>query len=52
MVAETDPRFERILYEKKGHSLWITINRPEVRNAQDALTREEISRALEGRQEF
>ncbi|MBW1803449.1 MAG: enoyl-CoA hydratase/isomerase family protein [Deltaproteobacteria bacterium] len=47
MVAEQAPGFERILYEKKGHALWMTINRPEVRNAQDTLTREEISRALE-----
>lgn len=47
MVADADPGFERILYEKKGHAAWITINRPEKRNAQDPLTRTEISRAFE-----
>jgi enoyl-CoA hydratase len=47
MVADSESRFERIIYEKKGHAAWITINRPEKRNAQDPLTREEISRAFD-----
>ena len=46
MVAADENRFERIIYEKKNHAAWITLNRPEVRNAQDPLTREELTRAL------
>jgi len=46
-VVEKDIRFERILLEKKDHALWITINRPEKKNAQDARTRTEIVEALQ-----
>lgn len=46
MVEETENQFERIIYEKKDHTAWITLNRPEVKNAQDPMTREELTRAL------
>jgi len=39
--------FKRLIYEKKGHVAWIIFNRPEVRNAQDPLLREELTKALE-----
>jgi enoyl-CoA hydratase len=45
VVAEN--QFERLLYEKKDHVAWITMNRPEVRNAQDPLMRQELLRAME-----
>lgn len=45
MVAKS--QFERLIYEKKDHAAWITMNRPEVRNAQDPLMREELVEALE-----
>ena len=38
--------FEKIIYEKKDHALWIILNRPDKKNAQDPQTREELSRAL------
>lgn len=47
MVEPVEVGFERIIYEKKGHVVWITLNRPKARNAQDPLTREEITTALE-----
>jgi len=47
VVAESDRQFERIIYEKKDHVAWITLNRPTVRNAQDPFTREELTKALE-----
>ena len=47
MVAEGSGKFTRIVYEKKDHVVWITLNRPEVKNAQDPVTREELIRALE-----
>lgn len=47
MVKESGSQFEKIIYQKKDHVAWITLNRPEVRNAQDPLLREELSRALE-----
>jgi enoyl-CoA hydratase len=37
----------RIIYEKKEHVAWVTLNRPEAKNAQDPKTREELVRALE-----
>jgi len=46
VVEANESRFERIIYEKKDHAAWITLNRPEVRNAQDPLTREELTTAL------
>ena len=45
MVAGS--QFKRLIYEKKDHVAWITMNRPEVRNAQDPLMREELVKALE-----
>ena len=39
--------FKAILYEKKGHVAWITLNRPEVLNAQNDLLRAEVVIALE-----
>ena len=47
MVAENGGKFTRIIYEKKDHVAWITLNRPEAKNAQDPFTREEVVRALE-----
>ncbi|MDY6973536.1 MAG: enoyl-CoA hydratase-related protein [Thermodesulfobacteriota bacterium] len=47
MVGNGDNRFEKILYEKKGHAAWITLNTPEVKNAQDPSARKEVIRALE-----
>lgn len=47
MVKETGSRFEMIIYEKKGHVAWITLNRPEARNAQSPSLRAELVRALE-----
>jgi len=46
VVAE-EKGFEKLIYEKKGHVAWITLNRPEVRNAQDPQLREELTKALE-----
>jgi dihydroxynaphthoic acid synthetase len=39
--------FEDILYSKKGRVAWVTINRPEVRNALRSTTREELAIAIE-----
>ncbi len=39
--------FKTILFEKKDSLAWITLNRPEVRNAQNDTVRSEISQALE-----
>ncbi|MFC1926729.1 enoyl-CoA hydratase/isomerase family protein [Chloroflexota bacterium] len=39
--------YENILYEKKGHVAWITLNRPEVMNAQSMQLRQELVQALE-----
>ena len=39
--------FKTILYEKKGNVAWITLNRPEVLNAQNDLLRGEVVMALE-----
>ncbi|MCX6005125.1 MAG: enoyl-CoA hydratase-related protein [Chloroflexi bacterium] len=39
--------FKTILYEKKGNAAWITLNRPEVLNAQNDLLRAEVVEALE-----
>lgn len=46
MVKDIDKGFERIIYNKKDHAAWITLNRPDARNAQDPLTREELTRAF------
>ncbi len=46
MVKEGEGQFERVIYQKKDHAAWITLNRPEARNAQDPLTREELAKAL------
>ena len=39
--------FENILYKKEEGIAWITINRPEVLNALDLKTRQEMLKALE-----
>lgn len=39
--------FKTILYEKKGNVAWITLNRPEVLNAQNDQLRSELVEALE-----
>jgi len=39
--------YETILYEKVGNVAWITMNRPEVRNALSSKMREELIQALE-----
>jgi len=46
LVKGGSSQFERIIYQKKDHTAWITLNRPEARNAQDPLTREELTKAL------
>jgi len=46
MVDEGTVSFKKIIYEKKDHALWIILNRPDKKNAQDPQTREELSRAL------
>ncbi|MGC9116004.1 MAG: enoyl-CoA hydratase/isomerase family protein [Conexivisphaera sp.] len=38
--------YSNILYEVRERAAWITINRPEVRNALDVATKEEMLRAL------
>lgn len=39
--------WETIIYEKKNNAAWITLNRPEVLNAQNDVLRAEIVKALE-----
>ncbi|MBI2485541.1 MAG: enoyl-CoA hydratase/isomerase family protein [Deltaproteobacteria bacterium] len=41
------PKFENILYDKKDRVARVTINRPEVRNALNSKTREELAIAIE-----
>lgn len=40
-------KFETIIYEKKENVAWITLNRPEVLNAQNLQMNQEIMKALE-----
>lgn len=40
-------RFEAIIYEKRENVAWVTLNRPEVLNAQNDQMRQELRRALE-----
>lgn len=40
-------KLRNIIYEKSGHVAWITLNRPEARNALNSPTREELLEALE-----
>ena len=40
-------KFETILFEKKGSVAWITLNRPDVRNAMSPQMREEIIEAVQ-----
>jgi len=46
MVKNDFKDFSRIIYKKDGHIGWIILNRPEVKNAQDPITREELVQAL------
>jgi enoyl-CoA hydratase len=43
----TDAEYNTVLYEIDGHTAWITLNRPEKRNAQSDELRTEMSLALE-----
>jgi enoyl-CoA hydratase/carnithine racemase len=43
----TQAEYATILYEVADHAAWITLNRPEKRNAQNDELRAEMSRALE-----
>ncbi len=47
MVKEGRGKFEAIIYEKKENVAWITLNRPEVLNAQNDTLRSELIIALE-----
>jgi len=47
VVKEPGKGFKKILYEKEDHVAWITLNRPEAKNAQDPETREELTRAFD-----
>ena len=42
-----EAEYATILYETAGHTAWITLNRPEKRNAQNDELRAEMSQALE-----
>ena len=46
MVAKDEKQFQNIIFEKKGHAAWITLNRPQAKNAQDPVTRQELIQAL------
>ena len=46
MVGKDETQFLNILFEKKNHAAWITLNRPQAKNAQDPLTREELLKAM------
>ena len=37
---------ENVLYETRGHAAWVTLNRPELRNALDAATMKALARRL------
>ncbi|MDY7034657.1 MAG: enoyl-CoA hydratase/isomerase family protein [Thermodesulfobacteriota bacterium] len=47
MVGENSVQFNTIIYEKKEHVAWITLNRPEAGNAQNPELREDLIGALE-----
>lgn len=47
MVKERKVEFETIIYEKKENVAWITLNRPEVLNAQNETLMAEITSAME-----
>ncbi len=46
MVAEGEQEFKNIIFAVKNHAAWITLNRPQAKNAQDPATRQELTRAL------
>lgn len=49
-MAEYKPNFEQLLYERKGENgevLWLTMNRPEMRNALTDTMQLELTEALE-----
>jgi len=41
VVAKGEKQFQNIVFEKENHRAWITLNRPQAKNAQDPFTREE-----------
>ena len=47
MMQEGGAKFEAIIYEKKENVAWITLNRPEVLNAQNDTLRTELVKAFE-----
>jgi len=47
MVRERKMEFETIIYEKRENVAWITLNRPEVLNAQNETLMAELTSALE-----
>jgi enoyl-CoA hydratase len=47
MLKQEKREFETIIYEKRENVAWITLNRPEVRNAQNDAMRTELTEALE-----
>jgi len=46
-VVTESGEFTGLIYEKKEHVAWITLNRPESKNAQGPFERQELVRALE-----
>jgi len=46
VVGKDEKQFLNIIFEKKNHAAWITLNRPQAKNAQDPLTREELLKAM------
>ena len=47
MMQEGGAKFEAIIYEKKENVAWITLNRPDVLNAQNDTLRTELIKAFE-----
>lgn len=47
MVETGERSLKHVRYEKENHVAWITLNRPEARNAQDPLMRDELTWCLE-----
>lgn len=47
MVSEGRMNLETLIYEKKEHVSWITLNRPEVLNTQNFTLLNELNRTLD-----